>query len=217
MLARPIVTQVAGELNDPTFVTWSEDDHISFINSARRQVILMRPDAYSVVESIQLTAGSSKHSLPAGRLRLLDVIRNMGSDGNTPGRAIRMIDRGSQDLYNRNWHKSDKAKTVIREVVYNDKYPRTFYTDPPAHATTNVYIEAAMSALPADIEDLDTDDILIPEIYEQPIRQYMLHLAFGVEVESRASMAKSRAFLQDFYNSLGIKTKVDQMFTPSKD
>ncbi len=217
MLGRPLITSVSGELNDPDFVTWSEADHIANLNSAMKQIVIVRPDAYSIVESLLLTPGESKHSLSTGSIRLLDVIRNMGSDGSTPGRAIRVIDRASNDLFNRDWHKASKAKTVIREVVYNDKYPRILYTDPPAHGTTAVYIEVAISKSPPGIADADVDTIPIPDVFEQPIRQYMLHLAFAVETESQSSMAKSRAYLQDFYNSLGLKTKVDRAFTPSRD
>lgn len=217
MLGRPFITGVSGELNDPNFITWSEADHIRFLNSAQRQVVLVRPDSNSSVENVLLTPGETKHSLPAGALRLLEARRNMGEDGATPGRTIRMIDKASIDLYDRNWPKASKAKTVINEITYNDKTPTIFDTIPAAHATTPVYIEVAVSRTTTDIVDPDTDSIDIPDIYEQPIRQYMLHLAFAVEVESQASMAKSRAYLQDFYNSLGIKTKVDMGYTPSKD
>ncbi|MCK4826182.1 hypothetical protein KA005_61130 [bacterium] len=217
MLARPIITQVAGELNDPSFITWTEADHIANFNSARRQVILVRPDAFSSLESVLLTPGENTHNLPADSLRLLKVTRNMGADGATAGRAIRMVDMESLNTFDRDWPKASKGKTVIRETAYDDRFPTVFNTEPPAHATTAVYIEVGVSKLPTDMADPDADSLEIRDTYEQPMRQYMLHLAFAVETESQASMAKSRSFLQDFYNSLGIKTKVDKGYTPSKD
>jgi len=217
MLARPIITQVSGELNDPTFITWAEADHIRNFNSARKQIVLVRPDAYSDLESVLLTPGSNTHSLPDGALRLLKVTRNMGEDGLTPGRALRMVDMDSLNTFDRDWPKASKGKAAIREISYDDTIPRVFNTEPPAHATTPVYVELGVSKLPVDMTDPDADSLEIPDIYEQPMRQYMLHLAFGVEVESQASMIKSRSFLQDFYNSLGLKTKVDKGFSPSKD
>ena len=217
MLGRPFITTVSDELNDPSFVTWSEADLIRYLNSAQRQLILVRPDSNSSTENVLLTPGESKHSLNAGSLRLLEVESNMGSDGLIRGRSLRMVDSESLKTFDRDSQKASKGKTVIREIFYNDKAPTIFRTEPAAHATTPVYLELTVSKVPVDIVDPDADSIDVPDIYEQPLRQYMLHLAFAVEVESQASMTKSRAYLQDFYNSLGIKTKVDKGFTPSKD
>jgi len=214
--ASEVIIQVQEELNDDDKVTWDDADMLRYINAAQLQVVLVRPDANSVIENVTLTPGNTRHSLASGQLRLLDVIRNMGADGLTPGRPIRMVDRASHDLFNRNWH-SAVGKTVIREVMYNEKVPAYFYTDPAAHAITAVTIEVAASKAPTDVADVDAGVLGIADIYQQPVRQYMLHMAFAKEVESRTSVARSRGYLQDFYNSLGIKTKVDAMYSPSKE
>lgn len=216
MQALTIATNVRTELSDDDKTTWSDADLLSYMNSAQKMVVLVRPDANSVSSSLLLTPGETKHSLASGDLRLLGVTRNLGSDGSTPGRPIRMIESADQDLFNQSWHTA-VGKASIDEVMLNEKVPTQFYTNPPAHATTPVYIETEVSRVPTELTDIDTDPIAISDIYEQPIRQFMLHLAYAVEVESVTSTAKSRGYLQDFYNSLGIKTKVDAIYSPSRE
>lgn len=213
--AADIVSQVRLELNDDSKVTFTDADMLLYLNAAQHQIVLVRPDAYSAIESLVLTAGETKHSLASDQLRLLGVIRNMGSDGTTPGKPIRMVDFASHQLYDQKWHTAT-GKTTIRDVMYNENTPTYLFTDPPAHATTTVYIEVSVSKAPPNVTDVATGALALSHIYEQPLRQYMLHMAYAKEIESEKSTRKSRAYLQDFYNSLGLKTKVDAMYSPSK-
>ena len=181
--AADIVSQVRLELNDPDKVVWTDPDMLLYINAAQRQIALVRPDAYSAIETLLLTAGETKHSLASGQLRLLGVTRNMGSDGTTPGKPIRMADFESHQLYDQNWHTA-VGKIVIRDVMYDEKTPTYLFTDPPVHATTPVYIEVKVSKVPTDVTDVDTGALSLSHIYDQPMRQFMLHQAYAKEIES---------------------------------
>jgi len=108
ILAQDLINDIAAELSDPQFVTWSADELLAYLNAATLRVCLVRPDASSSVESLQLVAGT-KQSIPATARRLLGIDRNMGADGSTPGKVITSTDKRSMDLYNPNWHK-DTAK-----------------------------------------------------------------------------------------------------------
>ncbi|KKL79463.1 hypothetical protein LCGC14_2014610, partial [marine sediment metagenome] len=87
--------------------------------------------------------------------RLLTVIRNMGSDGATPGDAIDLVERGVKDALDRGWHKADKSK-VVDEYVFDDRAPVDFYVSPPTDDTTDVYIELSQAIVPATVKSLHT-------------------------------------------------------------
>jgi len=215
MQAITIVNNVAEELSDATFITWTKDELTDFLNSAQRQTALIRPDVSSSVENITLVSGT-KQSIPATALRLLDIVRNMGADGNTAGKPIWPIPEKTLNSYRPTWH-SETGKTVIKNFIYDEKTPNTFYVYPPAHATTTVIVEAKVSTSPADITDVDNDAISIDDIYEGPLRHWMMYLAYSKETDSTESRDLARQQQASFYKSLTGKTQVDIALSPSKE
>jgi hypothetical protein len=213
MQAIDLVTGVAEELDDVSYVTWSKAELTNYLNSAQRQVALVRPDASSEISNLTLVAGT-KQSLPSTARRLLDITRNMGSDGSTPGKPVRAIEEVSLDLYRPGWH-SETGKTAIKNFAYKEETPRDFYVYPPVHATTTVIVEARLAVNPAEITDVDNDAISLDDVYEGPLRNWMMHLAYSKETDSIESRTLAARHEQSFYNSLGIKTKVDVGFSPS--
>jgi len=93
-------------LNDEDQVQyrWADAELISWINDAQRAVATLRPDACPDTKIVNLVAGT-KQSIPAENFRLLDIVRNVASDGVTPGRAVGIIERETLDLFDPYWHK----------------------------------------------------------------------------------------------------------------
>ena len=143
----------------------------------------------------------------------MDVIRNMGADGATPGLPVTAVARSTIEALNRSWHRAT-GKTEVRHFVFDEKEPTAFYVYPPAHDTTPVNVEILYSALPADLTD-GTDEIPLSAVYEGPIVQWVLHLAFARDIASRASQTHSARFEAAFYRSLGVKLKGDILVTPN--
>ena len=214
ILAQDLINDIAAELSDPQHVTWSPDEHLSYLNAAVRRVCLLRPDASSDVVSFQLAAGT-KQSIPAAARRLLDITRNMGIDGSTVGKAITVTDMRSLDLYSPNWHE-DTAKTAIDHFMYDEDTPQIFYVTPPVHATTQVHVELKYAENPDILTDAEAENIPIDDVYEPAIRHWMLHMAFGKETDSIESAVTSKLHYQAFHDILGVKTKVDVAYTPSR-
>lgn len=208
-----IVEEVASELADTSYITWSKSELTGYLNDAQRQIALVRPDASSAVENITLVAGT-KQSIPSDARRLLDITRNMGSDGSTPGKPIRATEAETLNLFRPTWH-SEAGRTVIKNFVYDERTPDTFYVYPPAHAATTVIIEAKLAKNPTDISDVDNDAISLNDVYISPIRDWMLYRAYSKEVDSTDSRSLAVQHLNSFYQALGVKSKVDVSMSPS--
>lgn len=215
MLASEIFGLVSFELNDASAVRWDGAELIRVLNDAERAVVLARPDANAVTESVKLVAGT-KQAVPTGAFRLLDATRNMGTAGTTAGAAINFSDRRSQDLFNPGWH-TDTAVSTVSEVFYDaERDPLIFYVSAPIAATPDCYIEVASAKAPTKIT-ASSDSITLVDVYVPAIEEWMLWRAYMVNTQSQASMARAQVHLSAFNALLGIKTQADKAVKPEGD
>ena len=215
ILAQDLINDIANELSDVNHVTWSSVELLSYLNAATRRICLVRPDASSSVESLQLVAGT-KQTIPATARRLLDVFRNLGDDGLTPGKAITTTDQRSMDLYDPDWH-TETANIVVNHFMYDEETPNIFFVTPPVHAITQVHVEVKVANNPTVITDTSTENVQIDDVYEPAIRHWMLHMAYSKETDSPTSESDARFHYQAFNGLLGLKIKVDMAYTPSRE
>ena len=94
--ASVIIDNVSKLLGDPNNLKWTRAELLGWLNDAQKQITVMSPNATNKVATIQLAAGT-RQSIPSDGWTLLDVIRYMGTTGNTPGRVPRII---SQQVLN---------------------------------------------------------------------------------------------------------------------
>ena len=214
ILVSEILADIIGELNDPNDDWWTESQLIGFINDAMRQLSLVRPDATSVVEVVTLVPGT-KQAVPTARRRLLNVIRNMGADGNTPGAVVWPVDRASLDSFNPDWHQDPEA-VAIDNFILDEDYPKTYYVTPPVHSTTVVQVEVAFSVNPT-LVSASGDTMTVDDVYKGPILHWALYRAYAVETESITSTKRAEEHKIEFYQSLDIKIRVDTGASPSKE
>lgn len=197
--------QVSGDYVRVKTATW-----IRYLNAAVRTLILVRPDAGAVTESVQLVAGP-KQTLPTAALRLLDITRNMGTDGATAGKIITPSDRKHIDYSNLLWP-AGTAGTAVENYSYDNNVPRIFYCTPPVHATTAVYVEMSTSQLPTAMTTTSSDDG-IEDIFFEPMLQFCLYKAYSADDES-SERAKAQEHLDNFFRLLGIELDSSQKAGP---
>ena len=82
-----LITQESRKINSRTFAALNQNC-VSVADAAQREIVTFKPAANAVIGSVLLTPGSTRHALPAGTVALIDVPRNLGAAGTTPGRAI---------------------------------------------------------------------------------------------------------------------------------
>lgn len=171
--AQAIIDRAAVVLMDVTNVKYTEAQLLLWISDAQRQIVLLRPDAGATVSTVTLTANQSQQSLPAGGLRLLDVLHN--GPANNPGDTISVIPRHIMDQNDRSWPDATAAAT-IKHVVYDDRFPSYFYTVPQPNGPLE--ITAAYSVSPTEIASAGTN-LGVPDIFESPVLDWVLYRALS--------------------------------------
>lgn len=177
-LVRVLVAEASRYLDDQTNQNWSQAVLLDWLNYAESAVCMVKPDAYSVTGVVTLAPGT-KQTIPASGTGLGRLLRNMGTDGATPGEVITEMPIKVMDR-NRSFHTQTPATAVqhfIRIPGSND----TYYVTPPVHPTTVVQVEMVYPASPTPITvsnwTTGTETINLPDIYVNPLLQLMLFRA----------------------------------------
>lgn len=210
MLASDIISEVNKQLNDVGQVTWNEASLFDYIDSAQQMIVSIRPDANSLTTVMQMIAGALQ-SAPANSIRLLDVVRNMGSDGLTAGRQVLPCTQEALELFSFNYTAAVQV-AAIKNFTYDDRTPRTFYVDPPSDGTG--YLEVRISVVPTPVTDA-TDVLDLRDIYQNHIVQWCMFRAYAIEFDSRTSQNRAAIHESSFYQMMGKKFQRDVLFTPS--
>ncbi len=196
-------------LQDPSRVRWPDPEPLNWLNDGQRYIALQRPDANAVTGNIACVLGT-KQSLPATGMRLLDITRNMGATGTTPGSPVRLIDREILDAQVPTWH-SQTAGTAASHYIYDNRNPKVFYVFPPLQAGINV--EAIYSVAPADLAAL-ANSITIDDIYAPVLTDYLLYRCWSKDAEYTGDTQRAAFYLNAVNAALGVKTKVDVTISP---
>jgi hypothetical protein len=202
-----LINKVAVTLQDPTYVRWTQQELLTYLNDAQRQVTVFRPDANTVNHTHTCTA-SAKQTLPAAGIRLINVIRNKD------GRAITKIDRAILDVQLPTWFETAIGTDGVKHYVYDPADPKTFYVYPKPETTNQ--IELVYSAAPTDLTVSnfanDTQTIALDDIYANAIMEYMMYRAYQKDSEY-SNLSRAAAYFQSFAQSLGVKTQADGSLT----
>lgn len=211
-LASDIIGRATAILKDVKYVRWTLANHYEFLTDAQRAVVLLRPGANATTVPLLLTQDSTRQSIPSGGYQLIDVVRNMGADGTTPGEPITLTDRESLDTSNSAWH-TGAAQSEIENYTFDDRNPAVFYVTPPPAA--NVQVEIVYSKAPAAIaavgDSLEIDDNYVPAVLE-----YHLYRAYGVN-GAMQDFERSMTNLRNFYLLMGEIEKARLVYSPNNE
>lgn len=212
MKVSDVISRVRSILNDAdnTGYRWTDQELIDAINDAQGLIAINRPDCFPVSAVVSLAAGS-KQTIPTGGYRLLDVIRNMASDGVTPGRAIRPTDRDTLDAYDPYWHTNTK-KSEVKNSVYDERNPTAFWVNPPAVAGTKA--EILYAKRPTTLT-ATSDDLAIADAYFEGVVLFTLFRAYSKEADYGGNAQLAGNYLSLFASLMGIKLQKDVAFGPS--
>lgn len=197
---------------DIAYVRVSAATWIKYLNAGIRALILVRPDAGAVTESVQLVAGI-KQTLPSAALRLLDISRNMGVDGLTAGRIISPSDRKHIDYSNLLWPAAT-GETAIEQFSYDSNTPAIFYVTPPVSSSINVYVEMSTSQLPSTLT-ATTDVVGVNDIFFEPLVQFMLWKAYSADDEG-VDFQKATMHMTNFMQLLQVEMNTSAGYGPER-
>ncbi len=207
-----ILANVVPVVEDLNRSRWPDPEPLNWINDGQRYIVMQRPDANAQTANIALVAGT-RQSLPAAGLRLIDVTRNMGAGGATPGKAITLTERDVLDRQNPNWHASAQA-AAIAHYIYDNRDPKIFFVYPAAVAGIN--IEAIYSTSPTDLAGLGSA-ISLDDIYAPILTDYLLYRMYLKDAEFVGDPSRAAFHLNAVNAALGIKTKIDVAVSPNQN
>lgn len=215
-----IIEQVAKDLLDPDGKRWTLDDLAGYLNSAQREIVILKPAANVSVRSIKLVPGVTRQTLPPDALALIDITMNMGDDGAKPGSPVTVVEREELDSLAPRWHAETATASEIDHYTYDARSPKTFYVYRKLFAPR--WVEAHMSTAPEKVlvkgvgqSDVNTV-ITLDDIYETPIFDFMLMRAHAKDTDARNDAESDRAYRR-FLQRLGLKVQVDKTMDPNRN
>lgn len=205
------IIQDAGEqLRDISGLNYDRKTLVRYANLGIIQIITLKPEAYAITDVIPLVTGAAQ-SLPTGAIKLIDIVCNMGDDGETPGDAISPLNKEQMDLILPGWisYDSGTTDTHVSYVIFDDRNPKVFYVFPPQPDPPSEYVKAILSMPPTFLTDTSSifpfDDSYAPAMVD-----YIVHRALAEEPNKDAALInKATFFWQKFLQDLGIKTAVE--------
>lgn len=214
--AGSIVERARQMLWDAESVRWTEEALLSFLNAGQGAIVLARPEACVKNVALALAAGT-KQALPADGVRLIDVVRNLGIDGLTPGRSVRIVEREVLDSQRPDWHAETQSQR-IQHFCFDPRDQRHFYVYPPATAGTHV--EAIYSASPPEIHFDEPGAwrgsvIGLDDPYQDALQSFILYRAYAMDSESAVHAQKAQAWYSVFLQSLNLQAQGDNAADPA--
>ena len=208
ILASAIISKVQAELRDDT-TFFSSSFLLDGLNQAQRAIVLIKPSANTVSESVILVEGVEQ-SIPSTGSQLIDVAYNRGTDGTTFGKDIKLIEKDDLDAINPTW-RSDTASATVECYMFDPKHPTKFNVYPPQPPTGFGYVWIVYSKPPADISST-SNPINIVDIFVTPLTQYLHYKARLKDRQFGDALKMYNAFL----GSLGEKIVSEKEFDPDK-
>jgi len=206
-----VISKVQTILQDATGIRWPDAELLGWVNDGQREIVLYKPNAFVKNTAVKLTTGT-KQTLPADGVQLIDVVRNMGVSGGTPGRAIRITMREILDSQVPNWHAAT-ADVEVKHYMYTVLDPKTFYVYPPQPAVDQNYVELIYGAAPTDCVVGGT--ITLDDIYQTILLDYCLYRAYSKDTEFAADQNRATAHQNAYIAALTGKAKVEAGVNPN--
>jgi len=143
VLASAILSRAATTILDVAATRWPDAEKLIYLNDGQRLVVLYKPDAGAIIDIYRLGPGT-RQRIPDGTsvyrnldgdimgegVLLLDLIKNMGIDGETAGGSIDPTDLQVLNAFNSNWHAATPAADV-QSYALDERYPSYFFVYPP--------------------------------------------------------------------------------------
>lgn len=208
--AQSIVDKAQIALQDVTGVRWPDAELLGWLNDGQREIVVLKPNAFVINTAIKLVAGT-KQDLPSNGVQLIDIVRNMGVSGSTPGRSIRLTDQKVIDVQDPNWHQKT-ADAEARHFMYSPLDPKHFYVYPPQPAANQNYVEIVYGVIPDNATLASV--ISLDDIYQNALLDYILFRAYSKESEL-ADQSKAATHQQNYIASLTGKIKSEIGASPN--
>ena len=201
-----IVNVVEKKALDEENDDFTQAELIGLYNLALRFIVSLVPRAYMITTS-ELLAPGTLQSIPAVGLVLSNVIRNPGTDGETPGTAATEADLAAMNRLVPSWS-TETAAVEIDNFMRIPGMDASFYVSPPSDGTG--YVEMVYTAMPPtttydDDGDWEDDKIPISDEFIPALPDAMLYNAYDDDTDTPGNLPRSQMYFQRALQILGIK------------
>lgn len=186
---------------------------LDFLNAAIRTIVMLRPDATAITESIRLEPGMRQripsrtlHEASRDALTLIDVTRNMGSDGRTPGGGILPI---TPEMIRGMGCNGISTARSIDNYGYDRLVDRlVYYVFPAVEPGASVWVEATYSATPPPVST-EADALPIPDTFQSALVHGVLYGVFSGDNEA-SNLQRATHHYEAMLKELEMKTATDR-------
>jgi hypothetical protein len=241
MLVRDHIEAVQDILQDnkPAFARWPEKAMVRWINfgqmalakylpqvSSRTDTILMQPGTLQSFANV--LASHIKTNTATDGIALMRIVRNMGIDGVTPGKAVRgPVDRYSKDALEPDWH--SETDHVTREFVFDKQRPTEAWISPGAPADLPVWLQIEWMRYPVKLADggapgsekytaagaLASVALEIPDQYAEDLLHYVVAMLLLKGSKDFQNMPKAQYHAGLFLQSINAQSAVQTGVNPN--
>lgn len=232
LLVKRLLWRVSQTLTDtaPQFTRYPERDMVIALQCGVMAICKYLPQAGARTIAMKLASGTRQSiaRIPAANVKTYDgtdaadvhgimlpeLVRNMGADGTTPGRAIPPpADRQRFDAIYPDWHAS--TGTSVRQWFYNPQDPLTFMVYPGVAPGESVWVDAHVVAPPKAIEDggppgsekygyagTNTATVGLDSQFEDDLWNYSVAYLLLANAKQQGSLARAQLHIQAFNGSI---------------
>lgn len=190
-----LIERVAGELIDPSFTFWRQDEHLNYLNDALAAILVVKPEVARTTEVLDIKAGLSRVSLPGEAYKLLSV--NQVADI-----GVQFIEMAELDRLYPNWR--TMKDTPSNWTKYDDE-DTSFWLFPVPDSDTTVDVDYSRQLRVNAV----TDRVPLNAIYEPMLMDFMLYRAYSKNAHSETSVVRANHHLRAFELLLKGKSSVD--------
>lgn len=174
VLVQSILDAASDTLNDVAKVRYTLANLLQYYNDGIHELVIFRPDLFTVVADIPCVAGTVEQRIPAGGLFIIDIYSIKG------GAAVNLCEIDTLRTFRPSWrtdpagpaqnwlrHPEDPAK---QNSPYFDIYPQA-----PANQTLTGEFPLVPSAVGQG--DLDIAVLPVADPYQVPLQAYLVYRA----------------------------------------
>lgn len=208
LVVKDVMARVATALFDTNNAKWSPLELLGYLNDGQRYISTLQPTG--VIASAPVVAGA-RQALPSDGWLLLDVLRNLGASGTTPGRAIRVISRRLLEGFNPTWMTSTPS-AVVQSYIYDLRDQTNYFVYPPS--TGGVFVEINYATVPPLLTST-MQAISILDVFEEALYNYMMYRACSKITEYSPGQQVASGYWTLLSEALGGKSKTESSFNPN--
>lgn len=241
MLVRELIEGVQDTLQDnrPAFARWPERALVRWINFGQMALAKYLPLISSRTDIVKMAPGTEQdfssfaadrimRGAPADGIALMRIVRNMGMDGATPGRALRgPVDRYSKDALEPDWHA--ESDVAAREYVFDKNMPTRAWISPGAANWAPVWLEIEWMAYPPKLADGGAPgsevytatgtgaavELAVKDQYTEDLHHYVVAMSLLKGSKDFQNLPKSQHHAGLFMQSLNMQAQAQTGVNPN--